>query len=166
MQGDRHAYADLHGALAGVPLPAGWQEALGPAITRLLAYLWAGEIAEDMAGADDESTLGSEAAALDRLKIATLESATRGALATGEAAVSERQATAQRLERFRSDIMRLAQALHDQGELDQGAIIRLLNAETASPLSPFGAALATLGLAGLGAVLFDEVPDPFDWLDS
>jgi hypothetical protein len=166
VQGDRHSYADLHGALSGVPLPAGWQAALAPSIAKLLAYLWAGEIAEDMAGGDDDASTGSEAAALDRLKIATLESATRGGLAAGEPAVSERQATAQRLERFRSDIMRLAQALYELGELDQGTIIQLLNAQTASPLSPLGTALATLGLAGLGAVLLDEVPDPFDWFDS
>jgi hypothetical protein len=163
---DRHSYASLHTALTALPLPDGWQSALGQPISQLLAYLWAGEIAEDMAGAPGPSTTGSEAAGLDRLRIATLETATRGGLRPGELAVSERQATVQRLERFRGDILRIAQALYELGELDQATIAQLLAADSASALSPLGAALGTLGLLGLGGVLLDEVADSLDWFDS
>lgn len=165
---DRHSYPSLHAALAALPLPmseAGLS-ALGKSISQLLAYLWAGEIAEDMAGAAGPSTPGSEAAGLDRLRIATLETATRGGLRPGELAVSEREGTVKRLERFRGDILRIAHALYELGELDQATIARLLAADTATVLSPLGAALGTLGLLGLGGVLLDEVADSLDWFDS
>jgi hypothetical protein len=163
---DRHSYPALQGALTGLPLPEGWQPALGKPIAQLLAYLWAGGIAEDMAATDEESSSMSEAAGLDRLKIATIETAARGLLRPGELAVSERPATAQRLGRFRGDILRLAQALYQLGELDQAAIARLLVADTQTVLSPLGAALGALGLLGLGGVLLDEVAASCDWFDS
>ena len=108
----------------------------------------------------------SAAAGLDRLKIATIETATRGLLRPGELAVSERPRTAQRLGRFRGDLLRLAQALYELGELDQATIARLLAADTATVLSPLGAALGALALLGLGGVLLDEVADPGAWFDS
>jgi hypothetical protein len=163
---DRQSYPSLHAALIALPLPEGWQSALGKSVSQLLAYLWAGEIAEDMAGAAGPSTPGSEAAGLDRLRIATLETATRGGLRPGELAVSEREGTVKRLERFRGDILRIAHTLYELGELDQATIARLLAADTATVLSPLGAALGTLGLLGLGGVLLDEVADSLDWFDS
>jgi hypothetical protein len=166
VQADRDDYPALHAGLARLPLPGDWLPALGPAISQLLAYLWAGEIAEDMAGSAGEAAAGSDAAALDRLKIATIEAATRGMLRPGEQAVSERQGAARRLARFRGDILRLAQALYEQGELDQRTIARLLAADTSTVLSPLGAALGTLGLVGLGGVILDEIADSFDWFDS
>ncbi len=166
VQADRIAAPSHLAALAALPLPEGWPTALGASISQLLAYLWAGEIAEDMAGEAGSSTPVSEAAGLDRLRIAALETATRGGLRPGELAVSERQATAQLLARFRGDILRVAQALCEQGELDQDAITQLLHADTATALSPLGAALGTLGLLGLGGVLLDEVADSFDWFDA
>jgi hypothetical protein len=163
---DHTTYPALHGRLMERTVPTAWAEHLSQPVMRLLEFLWAGEIAEAMAGDAAGPLGGTDQISLDRIKIAALELATPSLLRPGQVTVSERGRAVERLARVRGDVLHVATALYEHGELDADEIEHVLLQDTQTSLSPLASVLGVMGIMGLGGVLLDEVADSFDWFDS